>query len=176
MLLSRMSAVRMPFSISLDNLSCRHFSFTMREIQCTVQFFVSNFSIIELIIFCSCITQQKIIFLYTEHFKKLFNKWQILSITIALVSSVTWNGLASQHQSPSIKTLFCKSCLSCWHRVVFPTPMVRLFFQLPWCLQSYIRFSSLTPANSNLLSFQYTLFSRETYIFFVNFLEEKIAA
>ena len=72
---------------------------------------------------CSCITQQKITFSYAVQRRKLFSRWQILSITIALVSSVTWKGAASQHQSPSRKTLLGRSRFKCWHADVFPTPI-----------------------------------------------------
>ena len=57
-------------------------------------------------------------------FQKIIEQVTLLFVTIAFVSSVTWNGFASQHQSPSRNTLFGKSCLSCWHTVVFPTPIV----------------------------------------------------
>ena len=50
--------------------------------------------------------------------------WQMLSITMAFVSSLTTKGDISQHQSPSRKTqqgsFFCRVRQT----VVFPTPIV----------------------------------------------------
>lgn len=50
--------------------------------------------------------------------------WQILSKTIALVSSVTKKGLAHQHQSPSRNTLSGNSSFRHWQTDVLPIPMV----------------------------------------------------
>ena len=75
----------------------------------------------------------------------------MLSITNALVSAVTWNGLASQHQSPSRNTLFGKSCLSCWHTVVFPTPIVPLIiYKVFIILTCKFKFVKLIISHQNL--------------------------
>jgi len=73
MLRSIISSERIPLSTSIANLSHRVFSFATSETHFTAQFCVSSFSSMELIILCSCITQQKMIFSYAEHFRKLLS-------------------------------------------------------------------------------------------------------
>ena len=73
MLRSIISSERIPLSTSIANLSHRVFSSATSETHFTSQFCVSSFSSMELIILCSCITQQKMIFSYAEHFRKLLS-------------------------------------------------------------------------------------------------------
>ena len=47
---------------------------------------------------------------------------------MARVSAVTWKGSASQHQSPSKKTLFGSSLFSRWHTVVRCTAYETVIF------------------------------------------------
>ena len=53
---------------------------------------------------CWCMTQEKITYSVWEHLRKFPSRWAMLSIAMALVSSVTSKGFKFQHQSPSSHT------------------------------------------------------------------------
>ncbi len=123
-LLAEISGPRRPASMARWSHIRSSASVQVKEITATLHAVRSRCDQILSIMRCSCMTQQKTTCSMAEHFRKLLSRTQIFSMTMAFVSSVTWNGCISQHQSPSSRALLGSSIFNSRHTVLFPTPMV----------------------------------------------------